>query len=182
LSRSAAADSSSRFSLRKNAQGQLSPQRLVEVGTRRNRLSFGGCAFISLTLQISPGFFGYVPGNQDSYRSKSVAQALSVITFTALSFCVLFRVSLPFDNYRTIVFVAMLLFGILFFFLDTYFTVINPIQNWKELFGITYQVTPSQMLLAGITFAVLIAVYFLLDWGSRHIALKAEKQSGGNTL
>jgi hypothetical protein len=26
------------------------------------------------------------------------------------------------------------------------------------------------MLLAGITFAVLIAVYFLLDWGSRHIA------------
>jgi hypothetical protein len=35
------------------------------------------------------------------WSRKNAAQTLSVITFTALSFCVLFRVSLPFDNYRT---------------------------------------------------------------------------------
>jgi magnesium-transporting ATPase (P-type) len=181
LLRSAAADSSSRFSLRKNELKGSYLRNVLSKSAPGGIVCLLAVCVYFLTLQISPGFFGYVPGNQDSYLlAKSVAQALSVITFTALSFCVLFRVSLPFDNYRTIVFVAMLLFGILFFFLDTYFTVINPIQNWKELFGITYQVTPSQMLLAGITFAVLIAVYFLLDWGSRHIALKAEKQSGGS--
>jgi cation-transporting ATPase E len=146
----------------------------------RNVLSKSAPGGLVCILAVGVYFLSYAIN--PSFMDYQAARSLAVITFTALSFCVLFRVSLPFDNYRTIVFVAMLLFGILFFFLDTYFTVINPIPNWKELFGITYQVTPSQMLLAGITFAVLIAVYFLLDWGSRHIALKAAKQSGGNTL
>src|SRR5574344_1631010 len=146
----------------------------------RNVLSKSAPGGLVCILAVGVYFLSYAIAPQ--FMDYQAARSLAVITFTALSFCVLFRVSLPFDNYRTIVFVSMMLFGILFFFLDTYFTLINPAPHWHEIFGITYQVTPAQMLLGAITFVVLVGVYFLLDWGSRHIALKADTQSGGNAL
>lgn len=126
------------------------------------------CVFF-LSNAIAPKFMDY-----------QAARTLSVITFTALSYCVLFRVSLPFDNYRTIVFVAMMFFGVLFFFLDIYFTNINPAEHWKHLFGINYNVTLDQMIVGGVTFVVMVVAYFLLDWGSRHITAKYDLQNGGS--
>src|SRR5574344_556724 len=146
----------------------------------RNGLSKSAPGGLVCILAVGVYFLSYAIAPQ--FMDYQAARSLAVITSTALSFCVLFRVSLPFDIYRTIVFVSMMLFGILFFFLDTYFTLINPAPHWHEIFGITYQVTPAQMLLGAITFVVLVGVYFLLDWGSRHIALKADTQSGGNAL
>jgi cation-transporting ATPase E len=133
-----------------------------------------------LVLAINPAFFGYVGDSASMLFARSVAQTLSVITFTALSYCVLFRVSLPFDNYRTIVFVAMMFFGVLFFFLDIYFTNIISVENWKELFGINYNINVWQMILGGVTFVVMVIAYFLLDWGSRHISAKYDLQRGGS--
>ncbi|MFA6620171.1 MAG: HAD-IC family P-type ATPase [Bacilli bacterium] len=126
------------------------------------------CVFF-ISYAVAPDFMDY-----------QAARALSVITFTALSYCVLFRVSLPFDNYRTIVFVVMMFFGVLFFFLDIYFTNINSVGHWRRLFGIDYNVTLNQMIVGGVTFIVMVVAYFLLDWGSRHISAKYDLQTGGS--
>jgi cation-transporting ATPase E len=108
-----------------------------------------------------------------SFMSHDAAQTLSVITFTGLSFCVLFRVSMPFDTYRTSVFAAMLFFAVLFFFLDVYFTDLNPTKSWQELFGIVYKAVETPQLLTALgVFAGSTGAYFLLDWGSRHIVSK----------
>jgi len=112
-----------------------------------------------------------------SSMSQEAAKTLSVITFTGLSFCVLFRVSMPFDTYRTSVFAAMLFFAVLFFFLDVYFTDLNPTNNWKEVFGISYfEIKTPQLITAFCVFVASTGAYFLLDWGSRHIVSKYEAE------
>ena len=74
----------------------------------------------------------------------------------------------------------MMFFGVLFFFLDIYFTNIIHLKNWRELFGITYDINLSQMVVGVVTLVAMIAAYFLLDWGSRHISAKYDLQRGGS--
>jgi len=144
----------------------------------RNVLSKSAPGGIVCILAVSVFFISHAISKE--FMDDDAARTLSVITFTALSYCVLFRVSLPFDNYRTIVFVAMMFFGVLFFFLDIYFTNIIHLKNWRELFGITYNINLSQMVVGGVTLVAMIAAYFLLDWGSRHISAKYDLQRGGS--
>jgi cation-transporting ATPase E len=144
----------------------------------RNVLSKSAPGGIVCILGVSVYFISFAISKD--FMDYEAARTLSVITFTALSYCVLFRVSLPFDNYRTIVFVSMMFFGVLFFFLDIYFTNIMHLKGWQELFGINYNITLDQMIVGGVTFLVMIAAYFLLDWGSRHISAKYDLQRGGS--
>jgi cation-transporting ATPase E len=137
----------------------------------------GGIACI-----LAVGIFYIVKAANPGFLDASAAQTVSVITFTALSYCVLFRISLPFDNYRTFVFVAMLVFGVLFFFLDIYFSEIHFVKNWSHLFGISYQVSWEQIVMAFGVFVGSCVAYFLLDWGIRRFKTKQALSVGGNTI
>jgi hypothetical protein len=131
---------------------------------------FAVCVYFLINY-INPQFLSY-----------DVARTLSVITFTALSFCVLFRVCVPFDTYRTSVFSAMLFFAALFFFLDIYFTNIVSLKSWRELFGIDYTDIGLWPLVTALSvFVSSTGAYFLMDWGSRHIASRmgANAEAGG---
>ena len=140
----------------------------------------GGLACVLAVLIYFIAFWVSSPSTPALYEANyEAARTLSVFTFTALSYCVLFRASLPFDRYRTIVFVAMLFFGALFFLLDVYFTNINPLRSWREVFDVTYQITSDQLILGIVTLVAMIGVYFLLDWGSRHISAKNDLRNGG---
>lgn len=116
-----------------------------------------------------------------SFMSADAAKGLSVIGFTAISYLVLFRISLPFDTYRTTVFCSLLIVGAAFFAIDGYFSVNYPNNHLAHLFGINYQALgPQQILMSVILFVCLCAVYVLLDWASRKIAKKCGlKKAGG---
>jgi glucan phosphoethanolaminetransferase (alkaline phosphatase superfamily) len=106
--------------------------------------------------------------------SYDAAKSIAVILFTGLSYLVLFRISLPFDNYRAIVFIFCLLAGVAFFFMDIYFTDLAPNQMLQHLFGIEYKNLTSESIALGAgLFVFLSGLYFLLDWASRSIVKKS---------
>lgn len=102
------------------------------------------------------------------FLSPEAAKCLAVILFTALSYLVLFRICLPFDNYRAIVFIFCLLAGVAFFFLDLYFTDLSFSLRMNHFFGIEYKsLSPGALALGGGLCVFLNGLYFLFDWASR---------------
>jgi cation-transporting ATPase E len=98
------------------------------------------------------------------------AVLLAVICFTAVSFVVLFRVCLPFNSYRTVLFIGMLLLGICFFVADYFVPNIKLLNlSWQNLKW-------SFSLVAFTIISICSGFYFLVDWGIRKIA---SKSSGG---
>lgn len=102
------------------------------------------------------------------FLSPEAATCLAVILFTALSYLVLFRISLPFDNYRAIVFIFCLLAGGAFFFLDLYFTDLSFSKSFNHVFGIEYKsLSPGALALGAGLCVFLNGLYFQFDWVSR---------------
>lgn len=123
-----------------------------------------------LTCIAAVGFYYILAACLPSFLSLENARTLSVVTFTALSYLILFRVSLPFDNYRAIVFVSLLIVGFLFFFLDSSLDL--------QLFGIRYTLIANHVFLGLSVFVVLATLYFLIDWLGKKFLYKKENPGG----
>ena len=96
------------------------------------------------------------------FMTDSVTASISVITFTFLSYLVLFRICWPMDLYRGIVFTGMAFFGIVFFVID----LCLPLnKGLSPLFGIVYmQLSWPQMTLLAATLIGLGLFYFFADF------------------
>lgn len=133
-----------------------------------------------LVAVIAVGIYYLISAVNPQFISLDVARTLSVLTFTALSLTVLFRICLPFDNYRTVVFVAMVLFAGLFFFIDFYVNIFQKGDiNRIGFFGIAYNLNTYQIITGFGVFVGMVILYFFLDWGSRSLFTKREMTTGG---
>jgi cation-transporting ATPase E len=104
-----------------------------------------------LVYHFSPGFM-----------TADVAKSISVITFTILSYLVLFRICWPIDLYRGTVFTGMAFFGIVFFLIDL--SLPNR-HNFSPIFDISYQEqTVPQMILLASVLVGLGLIYFFVDF------------------
>jgi len=111
--------------------------------------------------------------HEPSSEMFSVMVILSVISFTVVSFVVLFRICLPLNRYRSILFVSMMGFGVLFFVLDALFPRLHLLNlSWANL-------SWSFSLVVIAIVAICTGFYFLVDWGIRKIA---QKTSGGRVI
>lgn len=120
----------------------------------RHALPSGAMEFLSALILF------IVSWSNPSFLSFSSATTLSVIIFSLLSYLTFFAVSWPFDKYRTIVNVAIVLFGIIFVAVD-YF---SPLKPWHIIYeGITL----NNLLVALAIFLLLGGMYigwtFLVD-------------------
>jgi len=112
-----------------------------------------GCVAIFYLFSLAnPGFM-----------SPEVTKSISVITFTFLSYLVLFRICWPMDLYRGIVFTGMAFFGIVFFVIDLCLPV--TARGASPLFEIIYiQQGLPQITLLAVTLVVLGLFYFFADF------------------
>ncbi|OPZ37142.1 MAG: Calcium-transporting ATPase 1 [Tenericutes bacterium ADurb.BinA155] len=125
---------------------------------------------VVLTYLISYFWSGSFCSATSRELITQAAVLLAVISFTTVSYVVLFRICLPFNSYRTVLFIAMLLLGICFFVTDYFVPTIKLLNlSWKNL-------TWGFSLVAFTIVTLCSGFYFLVDWGIRKIA---SKSSGG---
>jgi cation-transporting ATPase E len=125
---------------------------------------------VVLTYLISYFWSGSFCSATSRELITQAAVLLAVISFTTVSYVVLFRICLPFNSYRTVLFIAMLLLGICFFVTDYFVPTIKLLNlSWKNL-------TWGFSLVALAIVTLCSGFYFLVDWGIRKIA---SKSSGG---
>ena len=99
-----------------------------------------------------------------SFLSLANAKTLSVLSFTAISYVVLFRISMPFNTYRSVLFGSLLALGVGVVTLDYSL-------RWN-FFGIDYYGLSWQIWVAlALIVIVCGGLYFLLDW-LLHLAVK----------
>jgi cation-transporting ATPase E len=98
-------------------------------------------------------------------------KCLAVISFTAISYLVLLRISLPFDKYRGVVFASLVIIGFIFFGADIFVSINFPNSSFANLFGIHYSaLNLTQWLVVVGLFVVLVALYFGSDALARKLA------------
>ena len=96
-----------------------------------------------------------------SFMGPEAAQASSVITFTALSFCNFLRVCLPFDKYRGFVFGLMVVLGFGALLGDVF---LPGTEAGSALFDLKYSsLEPAHIGIIVALFVVLSVIYFLTD-------------------
>jgi hypothetical protein len=111
-----------------------------------------------------------------NFLDKQTAHGLCVITFTTLSYLVLFRICWPFDKYRRFVFWGLLLVGGLFFLAD-YLVTINSGKPASLFFDISYtEINYKHVLFIIGTIIVMATIYFLLDRFIRKWIMKEKKE------
>ena len=100
---------------------------------------------------------------QPGIMSLDTARSLSVITFTVLSYLVLFRICWPMDLYRSIVFTAMAFFGVVFFLIDL--SLPSGSTGTSPIFDISYaEQSPQQLIVLSCTLVGLGLIYFFVDF------------------
>lgn len=113
-----------------------------------------------------------------SFMSLEQARMVSVFVFTALSYCVLFRVSWKFDAYRGSVCALLTVAGVVLFVLDYYYGTklvrwfsFGAIQEDAKIgiFGLQYNLMNTQLwIMTAVTTACLALAYLGLDaWLAR---------------
>jgi len=125
------------------------------------------------TLASSSGDLSWLFSQRDQLPMTQVLVILAVISFTAVSFVVLFRVCWPLNRYRSILLICMGAFGLAFFILDAVFPRLHLLNlSWGNL-------SWSFPLVVFAIVAICSGFYFLVDWGIKKIAHKA---SGGRVI
>lgn len=109
-----------------------------------------------------------------SFTTLEQAKAMSVLTFTLLSYCVLGKISWKFDRYRGTVFTFLSVAGVALFVLDYLWgsRVVAALSKYQKnpeenvgIFGLQYNCLGGQQWLFCFIVAIcLIGVYFLLCW------------------
>ncbi len=120
-----------------------------------------------------------------SFMGYETAKSLAVIVFSVMSYLVLFRISLPLDLYRSVVFGGLLAVGAVFFGLDLYFFKAGLIEEKDGkiigMLGIDYGAIGGWHWLLGFAvLAVASVIYFLLDFLGNRILEEHEKGKAEN--
>jgi cation-transporting ATPase E len=117
-------------------------------------------AFIQIAIVLT---YFIICGINSTIFSSQEALALSVISFTIVSYFILCRVCWPFDLYRFILFVALLAIGIGAFLIDGF--LLNG-----TLLGVPYSsINQTGILLMILVLLIAIPLYFVLDYFTRKI-------------
>jgi len=122
-----------------------------------------------------------------SFMSYETARYLSVIVFSVMSYLVLFRISLPLDLYRSVVFGGLLAIGAGFFGIDIYIYKAGFIKDKSGkpvgILDIDYNSIGTWHWLIGLLVLVVASgVYFLLDFLGTKILEEHEKGKVANAI
>ena len=92
---------------------------------------------------ISMTYFIVAVNVPNSFMTLETATTMAVLTFSIFSYVILFRVCMPFDIYRVVLMIALIIIGVIFFMIDI-FVFFPNLYSGKGFFQIDYSLINSQ--------------------------------------
>lgn len=130
-----------------------------------------------MQVLLSLFFFIVAFASKESVLTFEAAKTMAVITFTIGGYIILTRVCLPFDIYRTVLLIAMVLIGVILFVIDRF--SFYPNLDGSGFFKIQYNlVNSSNWWLLAIAIAAAIPLYAGLEFASKKVFKNVKKVKG----